>query len=121
MLRIDERQLGGVGPEDVGQHVREILPQMQPIRHLARLGRPEARRFRVYLGPIPYKDLDPGMRLKPLGDRRGFPVGEQGQGPPPFQVHQEGAIDMTPSQGEIIDAEDPWGGHHGAGAAPDCP
>jgi hypothetical protein len=61
------------------------------------------------------------MRLKPLGDSRGFPVGEQGQGPPPFQVYQEGAIGMTPSQGEIIDAEDPWGGHHGAGGAPDHP
>jgi hypothetical protein len=28
---------------------------------------------------------------------------------------------MTPSQGEIIDAEDLWGDHHGAGGATDHP
>ena len=108
-LGIDTRQLGGVGPEHLGQHVREILQQMEPIRHLAGRGRPEARRFRICLRPIPDEHLDPGMGLQPLGHGRGFPIGEQGQGPPPFQVQQEGAIGVTLPQREIVHAEDLWG------------
>jgi hypothetical protein len=121
LLRLDERQPGGVSPEDVGPRVREMLPQMKPIRHLARRGHPEARRFRVGLGPIPHQHLAPGLRLKPRGDGAGLPVGEHGQGPPPFQIHPEGAVGMTPSQGAIVDAEDPWGSRHGAGGAPAHP
>ena len=109
VLGIDTRQLRGVGPEHVGQHVREILQQMKAIRHLAGRGRPEARRFRVRLRPIPHEDLDPGMGLQPLGHGRGLPIGEQGQGPPPFEVQQERAIGVTLPQREIIDAEDLWG------------
>jgi hypothetical protein len=35
MPGIDARQRRGVGPEHVGQYVREILRQVRPIRHLA--------------------------------------------------------------------------------------
>jgi hypothetical protein len=87
--------LRSVRPEDVGQDVCEILEQMKPIRYLAGGGGPKARRFRVRLGPIPHVHLDPGMGLKPLGDGRGFPVGQQGQGPPPQKVQQERAIRVT--------------------------
>jgi hypothetical protein len=92
MLGIDARQLGGVAPEHVGQHVREILPQVKPIRHLTHHGSPEARPFRIYLGTIPHEHLDPGMRLQPLRHGGGLPVGKQGRGPPPCEVRQEGAV-----------------------------
>jgi hypothetical protein len=121
LLGSEARSLGGVCPADGGQHVRELLQHMNPLRHVARRGRPEAGRFRVRLGPVPDQDLAPRRRLKPRGDSRDFPVGQQGQRPPPCQVHQEGARGMTPSQGDLLDAEDPWGGHHGAGGAPDHP
>jgi hypothetical protein len=54
-LGIDARQLGGVGSEHVGQHVREIVQQVKPVRHLAGRGRPGAGRFRVRLRPIPHE------------------------------------------------------------------
>jgi hypothetical protein len=73
---IDPRQLRSVGGEHLGQYVRKIVQQMEPIRHLAGRGRPEACRFRVRLRPIPYVHLAPGMRLQPLGHGRGLPVGE---------------------------------------------
>ena len=57
----------GVSPKHVGQHVRQILQQMKPIGHLADRGRPRAGGFRIRLGAIPDKHLDPGMRLQPLG------------------------------------------------------
>ena len=120
-LGIDTRQLRGVGPEHVGQHVREILQQVKPIRHLAGRGRPEARRFRIGLRPIPHEHLDPGMGLQPLGHGRGFPVGEQGQGPPPGEVQQERAIGVTLPQREIVHAEDLRGADRGAGGAADHP
>lgn len=85
-LGIDPRELRSVSPEYVGQHVCKILQQVEPIGHLEGLGCPEARRFRIGLGAIPHDYLDPGMSLKPLGDGRGLPVGEQGQGPSPFQI-----------------------------------
>ena len=120
-LGIDPRQLRGVGPEHVGQHVRQVVQQMEPIRHLAGRGCPEARRFRIGLRPIPDDHLDPGMGLQPLGHGRGFPVGEEGQGPPPFEVQQEGAIGVTLPQREIIHAEDLRGADRGAGGAADHP
>jgi hypothetical protein len=121
MLGMDGGQQGGVQPEHIGQHVREILQQVQSIRHLAGRKHPEARCFRVCFRAIPHEDLDPEMGLQPLGDGAGLSIGEQGQGPPPFQVHQEGAIGMTLVQGEIIEAKDPWGGHRWAGGVADQP
>jgi hypothetical protein len=70
MLGSDACQLRGVGPE----HVREVLQQVKPIGDLAGRGRPEARRFRIGLGPIPHEHLDPGMGLKPLGDSSGYGI-----------------------------------------------
>jgi hypothetical protein len=106
---MDPRQLGGMGGEDLGQRVGQILQQMKAVGHLAGGGRPEACRFRVGLRAVPHDHLDPGMCLKPPGHRRGFPVGEQGQGPPPGEVEQEGAIGMALAQGELVHAEDLWG------------
>ena len=120
-LGIDTRQLRGVGPEHVGQHVREILQQMKAVRHLAGRGCPEARRFRIRLRAIPHDTSTPGWACSHCGHGRGFPVGEQGQGPPPFEVQQEGAIGMTLPQREIVHAEDLWGDHRGAGGAADHP
>jgi hypothetical protein len=79
---------------------------VEPIRHLESRGRPEARRFRVRLGAIPYAHLDPRMGLKPLRHGRGFPVGEEGQGPPPGEVQQESARGVALPQGEIVHADD---------------
>jgi hypothetical protein len=120
-LGVDTRQLLGVGPEHIGPHVREVLQQVEPIRHLEGLGCPEARRFRIGLGPIPHEHLDPGMCLKPLGDSDSLPIGQDGQGTPPGKVQQERAIGVTLPQGEIIHAEDPRGADHRAGGAADRP
>jgi hypothetical protein len=95
VLGMDARQLRGVGPEHVGQHVREVLQQVKPVRHLAGRRRPEARRFRIRLGPIAHNDLNLGMGLKPRGDSGGLAIGEQGQGPPLCEVQQEGALGVT--------------------------
>jgi hypothetical protein len=121
VLGLDQRQLRSVGPEHVRQHIGEIVQQVKSICYLAGRRSPKARRFRVRLRTIPYEDLDPVMGFKPLGDGAGLSIGEQGQGPPPFQVQQERTVGVTLPQGEIIDAEDPWGGHRGAGGAPDHP
>jgi hypothetical protein len=94
-LGIDSRQLGGVDPEHVGQHVREILQQMEAVGHLARCRSPCARRFRVCLRAIPHEDLDPGMRLQPLGHGGGLPIGEQGERSPAFEITHERAIGVT--------------------------
>jgi hypothetical protein len=121
VLGIDPGELRGVGPEHVGQHVRQILQQVKAVGHLAGHGRPESCRFRIGLGPIPHEDFNPGMRLKPRSDRRGLSVGEEGQGPPPFKVQQEGAVGVALAQGKIVHAEDLWGDQHGASGATDHP
>jgi hypothetical protein len=68
---------------------------VKPIRHLARLGCPDAGAFRVCPGTIPHEDLDPGTRLQPLGHGSGFPIGEQGKGSPAFEITHERAIGVT--------------------------
>lgn len=118
---IDTRQLWGVGPEHVGQHVCEIVSQVQPIRHLAGRGCPKARRFRIGLGPIPHDHLDPGMGLKPLGDRDSLPIREQGQGTPPGEVQEARAIGVPLPHREVVHAEDLWRADGRAGGAADRP
>ena len=61
------------------------------------------------------------MRLQPVRDGGGLSVGDEGPGPPPFKVQEEGAIGMALPPGDIVHAEDLWGNHHGAGGAPDHP
>jgi hypothetical protein len=121
VLGSDARQLRGVGPEHVGQPVRKILQQMKAVGHLAGRGRTEACRFRIRLSPIPHEDFNPGMCPQPLGDGRGFPIGEEGQGPPPREVQQEGAIGVTLPKREIVHAEDLRRDHRGAGGPADHP
>jgi hypothetical protein len=94
---------------------------VEPIRHLEGLGCPEARRFRVGLGPIPHEHLNPRMGLKPLGDSDSLPIGEEGQGTPPGEVQQEGAVRVPLPQREIVHTEDLWRDHHGAGGTTDHP
>jgi hypothetical protein len=65
VLGIEKRPLGGVGPEHVSQHSREVLQQMEAVGHLARCGSACARRFRVCLRVISYEDRNAGMRLQP--------------------------------------------------------
>jgi hypothetical protein len=85
---IDRRQLGSMGGEHLDQDVREIVQEMEAVGHLAGRRRPQAGGFRIRLRAIPHDHLDPGMGLQPLRHGRGFPVGEQGQGAPPGEVHQ---------------------------------
>jgi hypothetical protein len=94
---------------------------MKVVRYLAGRGRPEAGGFRIRLGPIPHEHLNPRMRLQPPGDGAGLASWEQGQGPPPFKVQYEGAVDVTLPQGEIVHAEDLWGDDRRAGGATDHP
>jgi hypothetical protein len=94
---------------------------MKAVGHLAGGGRPAARRFGVGLRAVPHDHLDPGLGLQPLRHGRGFPVGEQRQGPPPFQVQEDSAVGMTPPQREIVHAEHLWGTDCRAGSATDHP
>ena len=116
---MNARQLGGMDSEHVGQHAREILQQMEAVGHLAGGGRPEARRFRIRLRPIPDDHLDPGMGLQPLRYGRGLSVGQQGQGPPLFEIQQEGAVGVTLPQRELVHAEDVRGADRRAGGTTD--
>jgi hypothetical protein len=68
---------------------------MKPIRHLADRGHPGALRFRIRLRAIPHKDLNPGMRLKPLGHGGNLPIREQGEGSPSCEITHERAIGVT--------------------------
>jgi hypothetical protein len=77
-LGIDARQLRRVGPEHVGQHVREILEQVKAIGHLAGRGCPEACRFGVDLRAIPDEHLYPRMGLKLRCDSGDLPIGKEG-------------------------------------------
>jgi hypothetical protein len=81
-----------------------MVQQMEPIRHLAGGGRPEARRFRVGLRPISHQHFDPGMRLQPMGDGTGLSIGEQGERPP-GEVQQERAVRVALAQGKLVHAE----------------
>jgi hypothetical protein len=120
-LGLEMRQLGSMRGEHRRQRGRQILPQMEAVGHLMRQGSPEARRFGVCLRPNPYAHLDPGMGLKPRGHGGSFPIGKQGERPPPFQVQQDGAIGMTLPQRAIVHAEDLRGDDRGAGGAADYP
>ena len=52
---------------------------------------------------------------------RSLPIGQQGQGPPPFEIQQERAVGVTLPQGELVHAEDLWRADHRAGGAADRP
>ena len=121
VLGMDTRQLRGMGPEHVGQHVREVLQQVEPIRHLEGRGGSKAGRFCIGLGPIPPEHLDSGMGLQPPGDGGSFPVRQQGQGPPPFEIQQERAVGVALAQGKLVHAEDLWRADDRAGGAANCP
>ena len=73
---LELRQCGRVGGKHLGEHIRKIVQQVEPIRHLAGGGRPEAGGFRLRLRPIPDDHLDPRMRLKPLGHGAGLAIGQ---------------------------------------------
>jgi hypothetical protein len=120
-LGIDARQLGSLGGEHLRQRGRQMLQPMEAIGHLAGRGSPKARRFRVRLGPIPHKHLDPGMGLQPLDDGSSLPIGEQDEGAPPGEIHQEGAIRVTLPPRKSIDAQDLGRNNRGAGGAADHP
>jgi hypothetical protein len=117
----DARYRRGVGPAHVGQPVREVLPPVNPIGHLARRRSPDAPCFGVRLGPIPHEDRHAGLCLQPLGDRRGFPIREHRERAPSCEVPQERAVSMAPAQGDIIQAEPLWGDQRRAGGATDHP
>jgi hypothetical protein len=118
---IDARQLGGMDPEDVRQHGREMRPQVEAIGPWARHGSPEACPLCRRLGPIPHEPLTPGMRLPPPGDGAGLAIGEQSQGPPPCEGQQEGAVGVTLAQGALVHAEDVRGADRRAWGAADHP
>ena len=120
VLGIDPRELRSVGPEHVGQHIRQIVQQMKAVGHLAGGGRPQAGGFRIRLRPIPDDHLDPRMGLQPLGHGRGFPVGEE-SGPCPLQVQEDGTIGVTLPPREVVHAADLWRGDCRAGGPADHP
>jgi hypothetical protein len=120
-LGIDPRELWGLSPAHVGQHLRQMVPPRKAVCHLAGRGCPEARRLRLCLRALPHNHRDAGMGRKPLRHARGLATGEAGPGPPPGAIHQEGPIGMALAQGELLDAEDLRREDLRAGGATDQP
>jgi hypothetical protein len=113
----DTRPLGGIGPEDAGEHGRERRQPGPPLRHRARPGRPAARPLCGPRCTLPHEPLHPGLRLQPRRHGSGLPVGGQGHGPPPCKRQQEGAAGVARPPRAIGRAADLRRDERGAGGA----
>ena len=60
---------------------------------------------------IPADDLHTGMGKPPLFERRGFSIGKQVDGNPPFEIDEDRSIAPAAAKTKIIHTQHPRRGH----------
>jgi hypothetical protein len=88
--------------EHLIEGLHPILEQVKAVGDLRGLGCPVACPIGIGSGPIARDDLHPWMRLEPLGQGLGLPIGHQGDRLPTFQSDQHCAIALAFTEREIV-------------------
>ncbi len=83
---------------------------MEAVDDLSGLRRALRRRRRVGVVAVTHDDLNARPGRQPPRDGVGAAVGQHVEGPVALQVHDERAVGQAAAEGEIVDADDPWGG-----------
>jgi hypothetical protein len=82
----------------------EVLPQMEPVRHLDRVRCAGAGPFGIGAGPVPADHLRLRMLGQPGGQRGGVAARQQVNDSAVLAVDQDGAIVLATPDREVIDA-----------------
>ena len=88
--------------EDLGQRFRQVLEQVEAIRHLGGLRRTVPGAVGIGFRAIPRDHLHARVGLEPLRERVALAVREQGDGLAAFQIDEDRAIRVAFAQGEIV-------------------
>lgn len=99
----------------------EVVPEMPPVCHLHRLGRPGGGAFCEERCPIAADHLYPGPLREPSGQAVGFPVGQQVHRASAFDVDQDGPVVAAFAGRVLIDADDARGRNFRVGQGFDQP
>ena len=94
---------GDLLPGGLGQAV----PQVPPVADLHRAGQCRAGRLPVCPRAVPAHDLDPGMLAEPAFDDIGGAPFEHVNAAAGLGVDQDGRVDGTAAQREVVDPEHP--------------
>jgi hypothetical protein len=105
---IDGGERRPVRMEHLLEAFHQILQEVKPISDLGGLGGPMARPIGIGSGPIARDDLYSRVGPQPLRQGLCFPIGQQGDRLPAFQIDQDGPIGLAFPEREIIDAQDSW-------------
>jgi hypothetical protein len=89
----------------LSQRVREVLEQMKAIRDLNGIRGSLPSALRVGAAAVTSNDLDAGMRLQPVGQCLGPPIGEQVDHAAALEVHQDRAILLAFALGPVVHPE----------------
>jgi hypothetical protein len=73
----------------------QVLDEMKAVRHLQSTGCSRRHAVGIISRSIARDHLHTGVLLEPSGEGPCFPIGEQLNGSPPFQIHQNGAITLA--------------------------
>lgn len=99
----------------------QVVPQVPPVRHLHRLGRPGGGAFGEERCPIPADHLHPWPLRKPSGQAGSLPVGQQVHRAPAFDVDQDGPVVAAFAGRVLIDANHARGRNFRVGQGFDQP
>ena len=91
--------------DDLLDGLDEVVPQVPAIRDLHRVGGPDPDAFGVGAGPVAAHDLRAGVLAQPRRESVGGPVAEQVQRPVGGEVDHDRAVDVSPAQREVVDAQ----------------
>jgi hypothetical protein len=99
--------------EELGQRFRQVLDQVEAIRHLGGLRRPVLGTVGIGFRAIPRDDLHTRVGLEPLRERVALAVREQGDRLPALQIDEHRPIRVAFAHGEIVHPQHPRRGQDG--------
>jgi hypothetical protein len=107
--------------ESTLDHLTGVQEQMPAVRDLSGLARSDRGASGIVGGPIARHDAELGVLPEPGRQGRCRAIGQELDGPPSFQVHDDRAVAPPLAQGPVIDADHrgPFG--RGDRQPPQCP
>ena len=108
-----------IAEKEPHQGITQILHQVEPIDDLDGLRRPLPNPLSIEATAIAADDLDTGMRLQPLCDRRGRTLGEQINHVMALEITHDGAKASPSPPGPFVEPNHSWDFQREVGRA--CP
>ncbi len=113
------RQQWAFAGQDTFERLADVRQEVEPIRHLDRVGRALARAIGVGAAPIAGYHRDTRMGAQPRRDGVGRPIPQQVDHLMPFEVDEDRPVGLAAFVGPVIDAQDPRSGFVGSGVGAD--